>query len=427
MFAPPVAKTLTKPAAAPAKRAFGDTEQRFAAPRGLSGGGHDPARKAARENIVPQNLRVGGSWDIGSISIYPAEPINQVRGRTTPAPHAGAARPWVMTAQPIDNATVEANDEPYGIFDANGNQIDEVPVAEAQAPEQTASQGTDMGGQNGTETDDGASSAPIGISVAQPAPAPAAPPPSTAPAVPPPSGPSAPAPVPSLVVMGPTEMWWFGGDTPASYTVSGRLSSNATTGTFAWSKSGPLSLSSATAPTPTVTTTAASASQKDAKVFLKHIDTAGVSTTVGYSLTVRSPSSMTPTGNTNNAVPRGWQSLIGYSIQDQFGTTLPRAVPINEQWTNKPPIPDFAGTNWPSSAPTEGSATVNPAGWNDNMSHTDGVPPSDIPTPAAPGSGGPLVEHFAGHWHVGHLTPPGGGVNVRNVTWRFFQDHGDHA
>jgi hypothetical protein len=101
------------------------------------------------------------------------------------------------------------------------------------------------------------------------------------------------------------------------------------------------------------------------------------------------------------------------SIQDQFGTTLPQAVPTNEQRDNNPAIPDCAGTNWPTFPPStpsgEGKVVVNPAGWNDNMNISDGVPPIRIPPSTAPG-GGPQVIHFAGHWHVGRSKPHGGGV-----------------
>src|SRR5262249_35504893 len=119
--------------------------------------------------------------------------------------------------------------------------------------------------------------------------------------------------------------------------------------------------------------------------------------------------------------------FISYSIQDQFATTLPRNIPINEQWDNKPPIADFAGTNWPSFPPTEGSAVVNPASWSDNVGIVDGVPPVLNPTPLAPSSRRrPLIQHFAGHWRVGSLTI-GLGKKALSVTWRFFQDHGDHV
>ncbi len=330
----------------------------------------------------------------------------------------------VPVSQPIQNATLEAHDEPLAMFDADGNELEELPTQETEGPEQPSTQEAGMNSGITGGAGAAAASAPSEMTttsaaaLAQPA----------SPAV------KAPRPAvkrPSLTVSGPTEMWFFSGEAPPSYTISAQLGSSESKGTFSWSTSAHLGLSSPSAAKPTVTTVTKSSTLKDAKVFLTHTDAAGATAKAGYSLTVRSPSSMTPTGNTNNAVPRGWQTLVGYSIQDQFGTTLPRAVPINEQWINKPPVPDFVGivaTNWPTYAPTEGSATVSPAGWQDNMkSPVDGIPPSLVPTPAAPGTGGPLVQHFAGHWHVGRLTPPGGGVTVRNVTWRFFQDHGDHA
>jgi hypothetical protein len=365
-------------------------------------------------------------------------------GAVSPQMPPAASRDFsrIPVSQPVQNATLEAYDEPLAVFDADGNELEELPTQETEGAEQPSAQEASTGSGTTGAAGAAAASAPSertaasAAALAQPAnpavngsgPAVKSPGPavkSPGPAV---KGPSPAVKRPGLWVSGPREMWFFGGEAPSSYTTSAQLGSSESKGTFGWSTSGHLRLSSPSAARPTITTVARSSTLKDAKVFLTHTDAAGVTAKAGYSLTVRSPSSMTPTGNTSSAIPRGWQTLVGYSIQDQFGTTLPRAVPINEQWDNKPPIPDSAGTNWPTFAPTEGNATVNPAGWSDTMrSPIDSIPPSLVPTPAAPGSGGPLVQHFAGHWHVGRLVPPGGGVTVRNVTWRFFQDHGDHA
>src|SRR5260370_14954370 len=201
-------------------------------------------------------------------------------------------------------------------------------------------------------------------------------------------------------------MWFFGGEAPPTYKVSAELSSSESTGKFSWSTSAHLQLSSPSAAKPTIKTVARSNTLKDAKVFLTHTDAAGVTAKANYGLTVRSPFSMTPTANKSTAVPRGWQTLVGYSIQDQFCNALPRSVPINEQWINKPPIADFAGTNWPTYAPSERNATVDPAGWQDQVkSPIDGIPPSLGPTPKPPASGGPLVQHFSEPCHVVRLTP----------------------
>jgi hypothetical protein len=172
-----------------------------------------------------------------------------------------------------------------------------------------------------------------------------------------------------------------------------------------------------------VTTAARSTTLNDARIRLAHTNASGTIRRAGYELTVRAPQSLTPTGVTNNAILRGWQSLVGYSIQDQFGTTLPSSVEVNEIFDSAA-IPDFVGTNWAAGA--QGHCLVNPSGWSDNISEGDSVPPSLIPTPTAPGTGGPQVDHWQGHWQVGSPAI-GSGTRVRTVTWRRFQDHGDHA
>lgn len=306
--------------------------------------------------------------------------------------HSFAEMPVHASAAPLENAALVDVEEPPATFDADGNEL---PGPEVEAPEATE--------EPEAETPEPAEE------LAQ--------------------APAAPAAA-TLVIVGPREMWFFDGATPPSYPVSATLRTNLRGGTFAWSTSSQLSLSSPTDARPTVTSSAPSASLRDAWIRVRHTPRGGTTQAASYRLTVRAPQSLTPTGNVSSAIPRGWQTLVGYSIQDQFGTTLPNAVEVNELWDDKPAIGDFAGTNWPSFPPStpsgEGHAPVSPAGWNDVMNISDGIPPVRVPTPGAPGTGGPLVMHFRGHWQVGSPTI-GGGRRVRDLTWRFFQDHGDHA
>jgi hypothetical protein len=251
-----------------------------------------------------------------------------------------------------------------------------------------------------------------------------------------------------VTIAGGSELWHFNGASPAGYPLAERLTAGAggLAGTFRWSVvSGssiagfslpgvPFPLPFAFDPAVSLVSLAPSVALNDVQVRVDFTGVAGGTGTATRQFTVRTPQSLTPTGVTSTPVlhtppnaptVRGWQSLVGYSIKDQFLTTLPRNVDVNEKWDDKPPINDVAGTNW--AAPTEGNANVSPAGWNDKLrSPGDSIPPSVIPTPTAPGSGGPLVYHFRGHWQVGSPTT-GSGKRVRSVTWRFFQDHGDHA
>ena len=270
-----------------------------------------------------------------------------------------------------------------------------------------------------------------------PAPTPPAPTPPAPTPPPTPPAPTPPAPTPPVAVniTGATELWHFNGATPPTYPLQQTLRGNAggLPGTFRWSILGGAAIADfsgapvAVGPTAILRSKLPSGALNDVQVRVDFTGTGGGTGAASIRTTVRAPQSMTPTGNVSSAITRGWRTLIGYSIQDQFGTTLPRNIEVNEIWDNKPPLPDFAGTNWPSFPPTEGHAFVNPSGWNDNVaSPIDGIPPVLIPTPIAPGSGGPLVQHFRGHWQVGSPTI-GGGRRVRTVTWRFFQDHGDHA
>lgn len=229
----------------------------------------------------------------------------------------------------------------------------------------------------------------------------------------PPAAAPEPAAPPPLLLFGPRELWFFDGETPANYTVSDQVRSSRTGGVYSWTVSAHLTLSSASAAEPTITT-ASSSPQNGATVALRHTMPDGTETRASYSLTVRAPGSLNHLRNTDRAdAVWGYDTRIHYSIQDNLGTTLPRNVPINEDFTAAPTA-DSAGMDWRRGA--EGSATVSPADWND---HVQGETAAHTPTPVGPGhaDAGTAVYHWPGNWHVGSLTI-GSGTNVAAVTWQ---------
>lgn len=209
-------------------------------------------------------------------------------------------------------------------------------------------------------------------------------------------------------------MWNFDGESPADYRVSSGLSTNRTGGAFRWSVSPQLSLSSPTAATPTVTTVTPSVARRDAWIRVRHTDNAGATTAASYCLTVFAPQSLSHLRNVDNAdAAWGYHTEIHYRIRDQFGTNLPRNVPINEQWSGAV-VADFAGMNWRRGA--EGAATVSPADWHDMI---QGESAGHNPTPVGPGhaDASVAVYHWPGDWRVGSLTI-GNGRQVSSVTWQ---------
>jgi hypothetical protein len=249
------------------------------------------------------------------------------------------------------------------------------------------------------------------------------------------------APVPAtpkvahVVMMAPSgsELWWFDGGNPGGYPSQQPLQATAagTPGTFRWRVVRGASFAdfggsaAATGPTVSLVSKAPSAALRDVAVVVDFTGSDGSTGTASFSFTVRAPHHMTRLGTeTTNNAPTSYSTLVSYSIQDQFATTLPRNVPINEKWDVKPPKADFAGTNWPSFPLLEGSAIVNPAKWSDEVTMSTSTPTLMIPPILA--SGGVLVESFPGHWQVGQ-SATGAGHRVLDVTWQFFQDRGAHA
>jgi hypothetical protein len=285
-------------------------------------------------------------------------------------------------AGPESEGTLSTPEEPPGEF--NEEEMEGSPAPPSAAEEATVA--------TGTET----ATTPEAAGVVTPARAPSA---------------------TKTVIRGPREMWYFDGETPPSYTVSSRLSTNRTGGTFSWSVSPHLTLSSATAATPTVTTAAPSVPPgRDAWIRVRHTDTAAASTVASYRLTILAPESLTHLRDVDSPHATWvYESRIHYSISDQFGTTLPRNVPINEQWTGGI-VADFAGMNWRRGA--EGSATVNPADWNDWIGG-ENVAFAAVPAPVTSthADAAVAVYHWPGDWRVGSLTI-GSGRRVSSVTWQ---------
>jgi hypothetical protein len=243
-------------------------------------------------------------------------------------------------------------------------------------------------------------------------------------------------------------LWWFDGENAANYSERVTLTANgASTGTFAWTvtagqgkinfENGADTFTATDDNTVDIDSTAASASAavvtNDITIELR-IDGELVCT---FDTVVFAPDHLVHTGDTDNPVgANGYQSLVGYRIEDQFNQVLPHNVEINEDWGAT--VSDFAGENWvawnvpcagdPTGENCEGAAMVPPGGWADNMTRSGaGFTPPRL-NPQTP-LGNVRVDHRPGTWRCGSTTVAIGPANnpgeiVRNLTWQLYQDHG---
>ena len=302
------------------------------------------------------------------------------------APHA--TRPG--TSDPVSIGSLTRPEEPHAVFDEAGNELAQAPPA-TDEPDGMAGDGvagaTDLGVDN------------LGATATAGA-----------------------AAVSRTVIVGPRELWYFDGETPADYAVSSRLRTNRAGGTFRWSVSPQLSLSSDADAAPTVTTGGASVTRRDAWVRVEHTAADGTLTNASYRMTVRAPNTLVHGVDVCSAdATWGYDCQIHYSIQDNVGDTLPRDVPINERFTAAPTA-DSPGMDWRRGA--EGAALVNPADWFD---HIQGETAGHTPAPVGPGDPGAndAVYHWPGDWRVGSLTI-GSGRLVATVTWQKYRGHAEH-
>lgn len=296
-----------------------------------------------------------------------------------------AGQPFIATAQPESNGAVNKPEQPLGEF--NDEETDELAAPPVSAAENTAS-------VSNTEATAGPETTPV----------------------------AQPATASRTVIRGPREMWNFDGETPANYLVSSRLSTNKSGGSFQWSASPLLALSSATDPTPTVTTvTPSTPPGRDAWIRIRHTGAAAAATSASYRLTILAPESLTHLRNVDNpAAGLGYASEIHYSIHDQFGTVLPRNVPLNEEFTG-PAVADFPGGNW-TRPPACGATGVcgtsfNPADWHDRVTGEGDA--GAVPATVAPTHPDAAVaaEHWPGKWYVGG-SAIASGRHVKSVTWQ---------
>jgi hypothetical protein len=231
------------------------------------------------------------------------------------------------------------------------------------------------------------------------------------------------APALPLRIQGPATMWWMEGFSPASYLTSTTLATNLPgTGTFAWAATGPLAFSDPAVARPTVTTTGASAARRDATISVTHTPPGGRRKRASYRLTVLAPNELRHLSNVDSAdATWTYVSDIHYRIVDQFGVTLPSAVPINERFTAAPTA-DAAGMNWSTSI--NGSTVVSPVDW---MDHIGGAAAGATPAAVAPNhaNAGDAVYHWPGEWRVGSLSI-GLGKLVATVTWQKYRGRARH-
>jgi len=352
-------------------------------------------QRSAKSSVF-QNSHLNNVFktDFSQLSVYPSESDQQQAAKSRAEDNHTSIQPM---AGPVSDGVSNKPELPPGEFNEEEMALPEAPTTTAPATTAT------------NTTTPATTPAPGPAQQPQPAPASA-----------------------RTVIRGPREMWFFNNETPPNYTVASRLSSNKAGGTFQWSTSAQLTLSSATDARPTVTTAAASAPPgRDAWIRLRHTDAGGTRTAASYRLTILEPDSLNHLGaDVDNAVAGlGYESEIHYSILDQFGTVLPRNVPLNEQWTGAAVI-DFPGGNWtrPPDCGATGvcGASFNPADFHDRVTGEGDA--GAIPAPVAPTHAQAAVaaEHWPGDWRIGSSIR-GNGSLVASVTWQRNRGHARHT
>jgi len=224
-------------------------------------------------------------------------------------------------------------------------------------------------------------------------------------------------------------VWWFNGQEPADYTTKITLTAKpagekqytwtATKGNTLVQLDGKASPVNTAVNTVTVTGTGPSKAKNDVEITV----TVNGTTSGPLKLTVMAPHTLKFLKNDDAAnATYAYETQVHYEIQDNFGTVLPKDVPLNEQFTTGV-VNDFRGADWRRGP--EGGATVKPSDWFDNI---QGEVATMTPVPQAPQAplGNVAVDHWDGRWQIGSETI-GSGVRVQTNRWQKYRDHARHT
>lgn len=225
-------------------------------------------------------------------------------------------------------------------------------------------------------------------------------------------------------ITGPNTVWWFNGQTVSGYATGINLTASAGGATVTWSiyaGSDKVSLTpNGNQATVTSTGTAWSSATGDIKITAS----AGGQTSDQFALTTRKPYQLAfPQTQPNCKDGFGYESVISYAIQDQLQTTVPSAVPWNEQFTSSC-VQDNSNGNWCSYGlpPLRGDTLtylldyISGPGTGNN--------PAPVPTPVCT-EDSTQQQHWSQEFRVGSLTS-GSGVRVQTDTLVRFTNHAEH-
>lgn len=126
---------------------------------------------------------------------------------------------------------------------------------------------------------------------------------------------------------------------------------------------------------------------------------------------------------------QGYQTIVRYSLLDQFGVALPKTVPIREHFTG--PVRNYPAnedSNW-NRGPEGGGQSEKPGEIKDTITgqHLLHVPPLE-PKAQAPQKplGKDAIQWWPGEVWIGS-DQPGRGIRVMTLRWSKFRDHARHC
>jgi hypothetical protein len=230
-------------------------------------------------------------------------------------------------------------------------------------------------------------------------------------------------------ISGPTNLWWFNGQTPAGYDTQITLSTTpVAASSYQWNvvagtdkvnfSNGADSITTGTNQAIVVSTAASAFHEVKIQVTVNGI------TSASFRISVRAPYRLVLNQNFLHFFDEtyGYLTEAHYRIEDQFTDFLPSDVGVNEVFGAA--VNDYHNpeTNWRQPAPF--GTVVGPMDWADQIfgesNLAAGIPLSSAP--CSPTLCNTPVQHWPQEWRVGS-TVIGVGVRVQTDTIQKYTDH----
>jgi hypothetical protein len=232
-------------------------------------------------------------------------------------------------------------------------------------------------------------------------------------------------------ITGAKTLWWFVNEFPPGYATSTSLSTTSGYGSYTWkivAGGGTKAIFAGNLTTITTSSSTIPIYSKGRSTVLNDVlvtVTVNGATSSSFPITVRSPYKLTAQAPIDELSPiTVWESLLTYSISDQFNIPMPSSVPVGETFTSGVKK-DYPGTNWGLPEQIGGPTDAGQPSVFVDVIAPPFVSNTNVPQPVYGAGTATKVDHWTGYLSVGSSLPARG-FDVQLNTWQTYIGAGRH-